>query len=93
MSKFANDNQGMQNRQRRKNWPELESGLPAGSRLAWRFTSIFRRKPNYWLSFSPILKKIGQNWNPGYPPVRALHGASLRFSDESQTIGFLSAQF
>jgi len=38
-------------------------------------------------------EKIGQNWNPGYPPVRALHGASLRFSDESQTIGFLSAQF
>jgi hypothetical protein len=36
--------------------------------------------------------KIGQNWNPGRPPVRRLHAASLRFPYEkpSSWLFFLS---
>jgi hypothetical protein len=34
------------------------------------------------LRLSPTRKKRDQNWNPDFPPFRALHRASLRFPYE-----------
>ena len=48
-----------------RGWPELESGLPAGSRAASRFTSIPVRKAKQlaFLSGKIFWQKFGQNWN------------------------------
>src|SRR5579872_6841608 len=82
-------------------WGRADSGLPAGSRPAWRFTSsphASQAAPPQrccifgdpgWLAPPPIKKApffmelfcpffIGGGRTPGFPPVRALHGASLR---------------
>src|SRR5579872_4211933 len=86
---------------RPKEWGRADSGLPAGSRPAWRFTSsphASQAAPPQrccifgdpgWLAPPPIKKApffmelfcpffIGGGRTPGFPPVRALHGASLR---------------
>jgi hypothetical protein len=44
-------------------WPELVSGFPAGSRPAWRFTSIPDESQAVGFLLSNFLEKIGQNWN------------------------------
>ena len=74
------------------------TGIRASRRFARCIAPHFdsRRKPSSWLSFLPIFfgqKKLARTENPGFPPVRALHRASLRFQTKAKQLAFFLANF
>jgi hypothetical protein len=77
-----------------RKWPEQESGLPAGSRLAWRFTSLLDRSQAVGF-FSSIFwdKENGQNRNRTsdtriFRPVKAFPAVAFDFSKSTKTVQY-----